>query len=528
MSVDAPTADGRQGRERATLGAVCVAAVLLPISLTGASVALPDIANDLHSGLAPLQWVVNGYDLTFASVALAAGSFADRFGRRRIFVTGLLIFVICSILSAVAPDMLILDLARGAAGVGAAGVLTSGAALLAQTFEGAARARAFAGLGTAFGLGIAFGPVLCGAEVNLFGWRGVFLSHAVVAAAVVLVIRAVVQESRPDSVAAMDWSGILVFTGALSLFILTLIQAPQWGWTSAPVLAAIIACVALVVAFPLVEKRQASPLFDVTLLGNRRFAGISLVPVALGFGFTGVLILLPAYFASTKDYSAGRSGVVLMLLTVPTLLLPTVGGWMTKFTSVRAILTLSLLLSTAGAAALTVISPSTSVIALAPALILLGAGFGISLGILDGAAVNSVSTERAGMAAGMFSTMRLAGEVVAIAAMGSLIVTLTRSQLSGGLGRFTQNYSGDAGTLANTLSQGDLPGVANSLPAGATRTAFTSFAAGGYTDAFQIMLWLLAGLCALSALTVAVLLREGHATPEAAAQVEAARTASVS
>ncbi len=92
----------------------------------------------------------------------------------------------------------------------------------------------------------------------------------------------------------------------------------------------------LVVAFPLVEKRQASPLFDVTLLGNRRFAGISLVPVALGFGFTGVLILLPAYFASTKDYSAGRSGVVLMLLTVPTLLLPTVGGWMTKFTSVRA------------------------------------------------------------------------------------------------------------------------------------------------------------------------------------------------
>jgi EmrB/QacA subfamily drug resistance transporter len=508
--------ESRQVHLGAVAASICIGAVLLPISLTGASVALPDIASDLHANLAPVQWVVNGYDLTFAAFMLAVGSLADRVGRRRVFTAGLLTFLVCSLISALAPNILVLDIARAVAGFGATGVLTGGSALLAQNFEGQARAKVFAALGTAFGLGIAFGPVLSGAEIGLFGWRGVFLSHAVVGVIVLAVFRAVVPESRSEIGGRIDWLGTVLFTGALSLFILALIEGPQWGWGSPVTITVLVVFAVLLVAFPVVESRQESAMFDVALFRNGRFVGISLVPVVLGFGFTGILVLLPSYFASVDGSSAARSGLVLMLLTVPTLVLPAVGGWATKYLSTRTILAISLLLSAAGAAWLTVIAPHAAILTLAGPLIVIGAGFGFSLGILDGAAVSTVETSRAGMAAGMFNTMRLAGEVIAIAAMGSLIITLTQSKVADGISRFAGVYPGSADGLANSLARGDLPSVGAQVPA-FDRSSFVSFAAGGYTDAFHIMSWAVAAFCAVAAVAVFALV--GRPEPIAEARV---------
>jgi hypothetical protein len=179
-----------------------------------------------------------------------------------------------------------------------------------------------------------------------------------------------------------------------------------------------------------------------------------------------------------------------------------VGGWLTKHTSHRVILALSLLLTTAGAAWLTVIQPGSWVLALAAPLVLIGAGFGLSLGILDGAAVSTVETERAGMAAGMFNTMRLSSEVVAIAAMGALLVTLTQSRLADGIGRF----GGNADQLANSTASGELGNAVSSVPTG-SRTALETFAANGYTSAMHTVLWVLAGICLVGAGVVGVLLK---------------------
>jgi len=504
------------------LAAVCIACVLLPISLTGASVALPDIGISLHGGLAAVQWVVNGYDLTFAGIMLAAGSLSDRIGRRKVFACGLGVFVLFSLVSSIAPNILVLDLARAAAGVGAAGVLTSGAAILATTFtEGPARAKAFAMLGTSFGLGIAFGPALSGVEVAALGWRGVFASHAIVAGLVLLTALKVVPESRNPEPGKFDWPGNITFTVALSLFILVLIEGPQWGWGSAGTIATLIAVVVLLAAFPIVERRQQNPMFDVSLFVNPRFVAISLVPVALAFGFTAVLMLLPSYFSSVDGTGAGASGLILMLMTVPTLALPMVGGWLTKHTSHRTILVLSLALTTAGAAWLTVLEPSASLFTIAGPLLLIGAGFGISLGILDGAAVSTVEPERAGMAAGMFNTMRLSSEVVAIAAMGSLVVTLTQSRLADGISRFAGAFGGTSDTLANSAASGDLAGAAATVPAG-SRDAFVQFASGGYTSAMHTVLWILAGICAASALAVGALLTQRRDETADAASLEPA------
>lgn len=500
-------ARGKRTSPGLVLAAVCVASGLLPISLTGASVALPSIGTGLHTGLVGVQWVVNGYDLTFASVMLAAGTLADRVGRRRVFSVGLALFALCSLIAGLAPNALVIDLARAVAGIGAAGVLTSGAAILANTFQdGAARAKAFAMLGTSFGFGIAFGPTLSGFEVSAFGWRGVFLSHAIVATAALCTVP-VMDGARGTAGGRADVPGTATFTTSLFLFIFALIEGPQWGWSNPVIIGSLVGFAVLMAAFVVVERRSANPMFDIALFRNGRFVAISLVPVALAFGFTAVLMFLPSYFTAVDGLSASRIGLVLLFLTAPTLVLPMLAGKLTKWLSTRAMLVLSLLLTAAGAAWLTVLHPGASLVELGGPLITIGAGFGVSLGILDGAAVSTVPVERAGMAAGMFNTMRLASEVIAIAAMGSALVSLTQVQVAGA-GRTATGYTGSSTELANSLAQGDLAGAARTVPAGAARDTFVGFATEAYTDAFRISLWLLAAVCVIAAVAVTGLLRE--------------------
>lgn len=186
------------------LVAVLLSTVSLPISLTGASVALPDIGRDLDAGLAGVQWVVNGYNATFASFMLATGALADLFGRRRVYTVGLAIFAVAGLAGAVAGNIVLLDVARALAGIGAAAAATSASALLADAFQGPARARAFSLFGTAIGVGLAFGPSIAGLLIEAFGWRAVFAAPALAACAV-LVLVPLLPESCPAR--AGGWTG---------------------------------------------------------------------------------------------------------------------------------------------------------------------------------------------------------------------------------------------------------------------------------------------------------------------------------
>lgn len=175
-------APSRRSRPALTLAVVLLAFVTVPMSISGAAVALPGIGADLHTAGAPLQWVMNAYNVTFASFMLVTGSAADMVGRRRTFAAGAGLFAIGSLAAAVAPGIAVLDLARALSGVGAAGVFASGGAILATTFDGAARTRAFAALGSAAGLGLAAGPTLAGWLVGALGWRATFGLHALLVA----------------------------------------------------------------------------------------------------------------------------------------------------------------------------------------------------------------------------------------------------------------------------------------------------------------------------------------------------------
>ncbi|MEV0260953.1 MFS transporter [Streptomyces sp. NPDC050617] len=505
-SVAAP----RTGRPRPpvlTLVAVCLASVLFPLSITGTSVALPSIGGDLHSGLSALQWAVNGYNLTFAGFILAAGSLADLVGRKRVFFSGTALFGAGALVAALAGNIVLLDLARAVAGVGAAAALPSGSALLAQVFEGKARARAFGLFGTTVGLGLALGPSVSGVLVTALGWRSVFLVPAALAFAVLLLIP-FVPESRNESAGRVDKAGTVTFTGSLVLFVLGLVEAPQAGWTAPVTLGSLAGAVVLLAVFVQVERRQRQPMFDLGLLARPKFLGLCLTVVVIVLGFSPLVVYLPSYFSAVDGLSAQQAGLTIMMLTGPTLVFPAIAAALTRWVPVRVQLVAAVLIAAVGYAWLTVIAPGGGALPILGPLMLIGAAVGISFGLLDGAAVSSVEAERAGMAAGMFNTMRLAGEAAAIAVVGSLLVTFTQSGLAGRLGSYDTPYANQPDRVADLLNQGDLATAADTVRPKAAHDAFAATASSAYTGALHTMLWVLAVVGVIAAVLIAVLLRE--------------------
>ncbi|WP_063785030.1 MFS transporter [Streptomyces sp. TP-A0356] len=490
-------------RRHSVLGllAVCIATIMLPVSLTGSSVAMPGVAAEFHNSLAAGQWIVNGYDLTFAAFMLTTGSLADLFGRRRLFALGNAVFAVCSLISAVSTGIVTLDVARAIAGIGAAAVLTSGSALLASLFQGPALARAFSVFGAAVGAGLAFGPFIAGALQTSFGWRAIFLVPAI-AGAVVLALSFLLPESSDPEGKTVDWPGMISFTGALATLIWALLEGPQSGWGSPLNVTAYVLCAALLVAFVVVEGRRRHPMFDLSLFRQPQFVSLCVAVVSLVFGFTPLLVYLPSYLTSVNSESTFHAGVDLLMLTVPTLVFPLITGYALRWIPIRHMVTLAVALTAAGTAWLVVIAPGASNWLVLGPFLVIGTGVGVSFGVMDGAAVASVEPSRAGMAAGMFNTMRLAGEAIAIAVVGSLLVSLTGSQLTGRLAGDSALRGAAPAGLADQLNQGQLAAALRSVPQG-SKAALTSVAEASYTGALHEVLWILAGFCALAAVLVA-------------------------
>ncbi|MFJ4923693.1 MFS transporter [Streptomyces sp. NPDC088725] len=450
---------------------VSVAVFLLPVALTGAGVALPDIARDLHPSSQALQWVVSGYNVTFAALMLAFGTIADRIGRRRIFHLGITLFGAAALVAMLSNSILLLDIARVAGGIGAGATLTAGSTLIASRFEGTERLRAFGIFGTALGAGLAFGPLISGVMMEAMGWRGVFAIPAILGLAVA-VFAPMITESRNPDAKRLDWAGTITFTGGLFLLIFALVEAPAFGWTSPLVLGSLIGTVVLLAGFYFAEKHQKDPMFDLGLLRHSRFMGVTAAAVAMAFTLLPLLVLLPTYFSAVEGFSPLRAGAVLVIFTAPTLVIPLLAPVIAKFISVRVQLTAAMAIVGGGMAWLTTIQPHGGVASIAGPLLVTGIGYGITLAILDGAAVSSVELKRAGMAAGMFNAMRLTGDTAAAAIGGSLLLTITSSHLMGKIA--------------------DPEKVTEELNGGIHTTSLV--AADAFTSALHVVIWVSAGL----------------------------------
>ncbi|WP_394825694.1 MFS transporter [Pendulispora albinea] len=408
----------------ATVIVSLIALFLIPFTLSGASVALTRITADLHTTLAATQWIVNGYCATFAGFMLVTGSLADRYGRRRMFLAGVALFSICALVSALATNIVLLDLARVVAGIGAAATVTGASAVLAQAFTGAARTRIFGLFGATIGLGLAFGPSMAGLLMGSFGWRSAFGLPGVIGLITLAFFR-LLPESRHAVTATMDWAGTAAFTSALMALILVVVEGPELGWTSPLVLIALLGSLVLFPLFIRIERRVSDPMLDLRLLTSPRFLGPSIAMVAIVAVFGPLVVYLPSYFMATQALTAARAGALVLLLTGPMLVVPILCGMVTHWVNPSTQVLASLVMVGAGAAWFAgtdrYIGP----------LLLMGIGIAIATGLLDGMAVGSMPAEQAGMASGLFNTIKLTGETLAIAIVGSVLSARTSGTLAG-------------------------------------------------------------------------------------------------
>jgi EmrB/QacA subfamily drug resistance transporter len=413
-----------------TLGIVCVGTFMLLIDVTIVNVALPDIQRELGATFADVQWVVDAYALLLAALLLTAGSLADRIGRRAVFIAGLVVFTVASALCGLAGSPTALNLARGLQGVGAAGVFATSLALLAATYQGAARGTAFGLWGATTGAAVAVGPLGGGVLTEALGWEAIFFVNVPIGLAAVVLARLRVQESRGGTAGSgIDVAGTVTFTVALGCLVFALIRGNAEGWGSPLILGLLAVAVLGLVAFVAVERRSASPMLDLGLFRVPTFVGASVAAFALSAGMFAMFLYLTFYVQNVLEYGPLDAGLRFLPSTLLAFLVAPVAGKLAARLPIRAFLGGGLLLIAAGLVAMRLgTDPGDDWTALLPGFLLTGAGIGLTNPPLATAAVGVVAPQRSGMASGINSTFRQVGIATGIAALGAIFASVVESR----------------------------------------------------------------------------------------------------
>ncbi|NYA44463.1 MFS transporter [Serratia fonticola] len=410
------------------LGAICLAALVLPLSFTGGAVATPTISKVFNAGPSAQAWVTNAFMLSFGSLLMAAGTLSDIYGRKRLFTWGLLLFLIVSLLLASATSIIWLDILRAVQGIAAAAALASGSAALAQEFEGYDRTRAFSLLGTTFGLGLAFGPMIAGALIEQFGWRSIFITTAILAATALITSVSQMHESKNQQAQKLDLPGLASFSAMLVLFTTGIILAPQAGWGSSLIVGILISALTCLIAFVVIELRSKEPMLELSLLRHPRFIGAQILPLGTCYCYIVLIVLLPFRLIGVEGVSPIQSGLVMLALSTPMLVVPLLAAWLTRWITAGTLSGVGFLLAASGLYILSRV-PIGDHLQLILSMLIIGIGTSFPWGLMDGLAVSVVPKEQAGMAAGVFNTTRVAGEGMALAISIAMLITLVNSSL---------------------------------------------------------------------------------------------------
>ena len=488
------------------LATICVSAIIIPLVFTGPAISTPAVGRDLGGDQSSLGWIVNAYAIAFGGCVMAAGAIGDQIGRKRCFVAGLWIFIVTSLLIGLTPNLLLLNVLRAVEGVGGALVLTSATALLAQEFKGAERTRAFSFLGTAFGVGLAFGPMASGFLIERMGWRSLYFAIALIALLILLLGTRRIAESRDPDAQGIDWPGTALFTAALVSLTYGIVRGPQDGWTSLRVLALLGAAVLLLGAFVAVELRRPRPMLELSLFRYPRFIGVQLLPVATGFSFIALIVYVPIWFIVIQGRDAFTAGLAILPLTAPMLAVPLLAGRLAQYVSPGLLSGAGFVIAALGSWSWMRLSPDGSLWSMAIPMLLIGIGNGLPWGLMDALSVSVVPKERAGMAAGIFTTMRVAGEAIAIAAIGAVLIGLTAVNLQAAALADSLALPQSATAIASQIGTSTEHGL--STTAGAMNDALVEAVHRAYTSAFQSLFGVLAVLSILTAVVCIATLRQ--------------------
>jgi EmrB/QacA subfamily drug resistance transporter len=430
---EAATGAAAERGRRLALATLSAVLFLTFLDTTIVSVALADVQSSLHAGVSELQWVVNGYALTFAALMLGMGMLGDRLGRRRVMLAGLAVFVGGSIAGALAPSVTVLVASRIVMGVGAAASEPGTLSILRHLYpERDRRARALGIWAAVAGLALALGPVIGGVLVGLSGWRLVFWFNLAAGAAVLLAAGRTIPESADPRGGRLDVAGLALGPVALGTAIFAVIHGETTGYADAIVLALFAVAAAAAVLFVLAERRSPDPVFDLRFLRRRPFTGSLLVVFAAYFGLFAIFFFTALYLQVVTGYSAYRTAALFVPMAVVMIAASGLTGRWVARAGPRLPAMLGCLVAGAGILATDVaLRGQVDFSMLAASLALAGLGCGVTIVPVTSVALAEIPAEHSGMAAGATTTSRQLGAVVGVAVLGSLVnghltVDLTR------------------------------------------------------------------------------------------------------
>jgi EmrB/QacA subfamily drug resistance transporter len=395
---------------------------MLMLDIAVVNTAMPHVGADLHASLNSLKWIVDAYTLALATTVLTVGSLADRFGRRNVFVAGLVVFTVSSLACALADSIAMLDAARVVQGIGASGLFASSLALLVNAYpEARERAGAMAIYGATIGASFAVGPLVGGGLTSGLSWRWIFLINIPIGIGALAVTLRRVTESKDPAARRVDVSGQVALTGGLFLLVLALLRANDVGWGATSTVVELAGAVALLGAFVWIERRVREPMLPLGLFRIPAFAGAQITVFAISASFFAIYLYATLYLQSVLGLSAIEAGLAYLPGTVIMFFVSGASAQLVERVGARVLIAGGLALIAVGLALMTMATATSSWTVILPGFLLASVGTGFFNPALAGVAMSSAPIEMSGLASGVNDTFRQGGIAVGVAALGALI-----------------------------------------------------------------------------------------------------------
>ncbi len=402
----------------------CSSLFIVGLDVTAVNIALPSIGSELGSGISGLQWTVDAYTVVLASLLMFSGSMADRLGRKRTFVTGLVVFSVASLLCSLAPTIELLVAFRVLQAIGGSMLNPVAMSIITNTFtEPRARAQAVGVWGAVFGVSMALGPIVGGAVVSSLGWRSIFLLNLPVGLAAIALTLRHVPESRAPRPRRFDPAGQGLVTVLLATLTFGIIEAPSRGWTSPLILGVFFASAAALAGLLLYEPRREEPLVDLRFFRSIPFASAVVISVAAFAAFGGFLFLNTLYLQDGRGLSPVQAGLATVPLALMVMLASPVSGRIVGRRGPRVPLALAGVCLVTACVMLTGIDDSTPLVRLLAAYVIFGLGFGFVNAPITNAAVSGMPRAQAGVASAIATTSRQVGQTLGVAVIGAIVTS---------------------------------------------------------------------------------------------------------
>jgi EmrB/QacA subfamily drug resistance transporter len=442
------------------LGAMCFALFMIMLDNTVVNVALPSIQRSLDASTSSLEWTVNAYTLSFAVLLVTGGRLGDLFGRRLVFLTGVVIFACSSGAIGFSPSDDWLVAWRAVQGSGSALMMPATLSIITNAFPAEERGKAIGTWAGVSAMALAIGPVVGGFLVESVSWQSIFFLNLPVAVGAIIVALFAVRESRDETVQrTVDVPGVLTLTVGLAALVLALVEGNSWHWGSTREIVLLVVAAIGLGSFYVVESRRSVPMVDFGFFRSRTFLGANIVAFIVSFAMLAMFFFLALYMQNIRHYTPLQAGVRFLPSTAVIIVMGPIAGRLADRVGSRPLMTFGLVAISASLFWQSHLTISSGYGTLLPGFILMGIGMGFVMSPMSTAAMNSVDRTKAGVASGILSMNRMVGGTFGVAVLGALVATLGRSKIDQLLPALP------AGKRANLVASLGSGGVLHGVPA---------------------------------------------------------------